>query len=161
MNTEELLQIVENETILDQEMIKAAFEFWLNDHEQIRSPFPSYIHNELKQSAIKRAIEWAKRIPKEKEKELGDEINAERFEELMFEEGMKLVKTEDEVLTIKYPFMPRIGDPIEMKKGQELVDACIITDREVAKNGDMSYIKIKYKSPNSDKIETTSFELPE
>jgi len=44
---------------------------------------------------------------------LNDESIGEKFEKIIFETATKLIKTEDERITIVYPFLPRLKDKRE------------------------------------------------
>ncbi len=153
---------MENENkkiIVESEMIESAFDFWLNDHEHIRSPFPAYIQGKLKNEAIDKFTDWTTRVSEKKaSKDVNDVIVTEKFEEILFETGAEMVATEDEKLTILYPFMPRIGDVIKDKdKGEEST----VLDRTHLKRGDNSFLKVKLKTIDSGENWETEFELPE
>ena len=104
---------MQNNTIETSELIEQTFHFWFNDSNHIRSPFPNYIQNELKELAINKFSTWINNLKSEAEKEINDEIIGEKFEEIIFETAIPLVKTEDEKITILYPFLPRIQDKIK------------------------------------------------
>lgn len=145
--------------IVESEMIESAFDFWLHDHEHIRSPFPEYIQSKLKGATIDRFTDWTTRVSeKDASKDVNDVVVAEKFEEILFEVAAEMVATEDEKLTILYPFMPRIGDIIKDKDKNE--DSKVL-DRSHLKRGDKSFLKVKLKAINSDKNWETEFELPE
>ncbi|MBW7868588.1 MAG: hypothetical protein H3C31_09720 [Brumimicrobium sp.] len=138
------------------ELVEQAFEFWFNGQEHIRSPFPSYIHNELKQRAIIRFNQWLDGLKDDLKDEINDEIVAEKFEEILFEEAHKLVLTEDEKNTILYPFLPRVGDHLNDYEGKKSE----IIDRHILAEKDVTYLKVKCKRIEDDNIWETSFELP-
>ena len=70
-----------------------------------------------------------------------------------------MVLTEDEKLTILYPFMPRIGDIINPKDSPN--GESKIIERAHVRRGDDSFLKVNLKSIDSGKEWTTEFELPE
>lgn len=72
-----------------------------------------------------------------------------------------MVLTEDEKLTIRYPFMPRIGDLITEKDAEGNQTECRVTDRYHFKKGDTAFMKIKLKNTFTQKERETEFELPE
>ena len=117
------------------ELVEQTFDFWFNNKDHIRSPFPEYIRPELKEKSVKRFYDWTSSLESKASKEVNDTIIAEKFEEMIFEVAVGLVITEDEKLTINYPFMPRIGDEISDKKEGD-TEASLITDRAVVKEGD-------------------------
>ncbi len=161
MNIIELEQRLNSQTHIEQGMIDAAFSFWFSNSEHIRSPFPVYIQDKLRNLAIEKILDWSASISDEAQKDINDEILAEKFEEIIFELGTEMVLTEDEKLTIKYPFMVRIGDIIKSKDNPEGNSESNILDRWVTKKGDFSYLKVKLKNNVTGEIWETEFELPE
>ena len=138
------------------DLVEQAFAFWFNDHEHIRSPFPSYIQNELKLNSIQTFENWIQNLKEGAEDELNDEMIAEKFEEVLFEHAYKLVLTEDEKATILYPFLPRIGDKLKDHSGIESE----VVDRHIIKEEDNSHLKITCKKLENDDTWSTTFELP-
>lgn len=138
------------------EFVEQAFDFWYNDHNHIRSPFPEYIQSELKYKAIVRFENWIDGLKDELKDEINDEMIAEKFEEILFEEAMKLVKTEDEKNTVLYPFLPRIGDQLNDYEGKKSE----IIDRHILKEHDKAFLEVKCKRLEDEKFWETSFELP-
>ena len=141
------------------ELVEQTFEFWFNNKEHIRSPFPEYIRPELKEKSVKRFYDWTSSLESKASKEVNDTIIAEKFEEMIFEVAVGLVITEDEKLTINYPFMTRIGDEISDKKEGD-TEASLITDRAVVKEGDQLFLKVKLEKVSSKEKWETKFELP-
>ena len=41
------------------ELVEQTFKFWLTGNDHIRSPFPGYIHSDLKQQATEKFFNWA------------------------------------------------------------------------------------------------------
>jgi hypothetical protein len=149
-----------SEPIPENSMIEEAFNFWFNDQGHIRSPFPIYIREKLKEKTEAKFSNWTTKLSDGAKKEINDEIIAEKFEEILFETASELVSTEDEKLTILYPFMPRIGDVINPKDTSTQGESKII-GRKHLKRGDESFLKVKLKSLGSKKEWETEFELPE
>lgn len=149
--------LLETQKTIDPEMIEAAIDFWFNNKDEIRSPFPDYIKKDLLDAAISRFMEWDKKITVEARKEINDEILAERFEEILFEEAHKMVITDDEKITIKYPFMLRIGD---LTKSENGIESKVIA-REIKDNDDTSFLHVTLEEIISGKKWETSFELYE
>lgn len=141
-------------------MVEAALEFWFNDQGHIRSPFPDRIRKTLKEKTKVKFSNWTSKLSEGAKKEINDEIIAEKFEEILFETASELVSSEDEKLTILYPFMPRIGDKINSKDSSTNEESEIITRKHI-KRGDDSFLKVKLKSLSSGKVWETEFELPE
>ncbi|MBD3637544.1 MAG: hypothetical protein HUJ25_09340 [Crocinitomicaceae bacterium] len=138
------------------ELVNQTFEFWFSDNEHIRSPFPSYIHNDLKRIATEKFFAWAKGLNPKAKDELNDEMVGEKFEEIIFESASHLVKTEDERITLLYPFLPRIGDPIQNEGEEESK----VIDRKMVKEGDHSFLEVTLEKVAAKEKWKTRFELP-
>lgn len=152
---------IRSQDYLDPEMIKSAFDFWFSDSEHLRSPFPFYIRENLKEKATLELLDWGGKLSGNAKKEINDEILAEKFEEIIFELALKMVITEDEKLSILYPFMPRMDDLIKMNDKSGNPAESRIIGRQYIKRGDHAFFKVKMK--NADTLEEweTEFELPE
>lgn len=153
----ELEALLQNQSYVEREMLDVALDYWFNDQEDRRSPFPDYIKSDLRVTAVTIFLKWTGKLTDESKKEINDEILIERFEEILFEEAYKMVISDDEKLTIKYPFMLRIGDIVKDKNRPEST----VMKRELTKNGDMAYLKVTLQENGSEKTWETSFELPE
>lgn len=148
---------LDKETIEMSDMIQAAFDFWFSSEEQhLRSPFPEYIRSKLKPQAIETFEKWLNNLKPAAKDEMNDEMFAERFEEVLFETASKLVITDDENITILYPFMPRVGDVV---KDHHKEDG-IIVDRSIQKEKDNKYLKVTLKKLDNEETWETSFALP-
>jgi len=59
---------LDKNTVESSELVEQTFNFWFSDQGHIRSPFPTYIHNELKQKATDRFYVWVNGLaPKAKD----------------------------------------------------------------------------------------------
>ena len=148
------------EPILENGMVETAFDFWFNDQGHIRSPFPVPIRKNLEEKTKTKFSNWTANLSDRAKKEVNDEIIVQKFEEILFETASELVSTEDEKLTILYPFMPRIGDILNPKDESTNEESEIIARNHI-KRGDDSFLKVKLKSVSSGKEWETEFELPE
>ena len=144
-------------TVESSEFVKQTFNFWFNSKGHIRSPFPEYIQKDLESLSKERFFNWASGIDDNAKDEINEEVISGKFEEIIFEIAQTLVKTEDEKLTINYPFMPRIGDEIVDETTHE---KSTITDRSLFKEDDLQLLKVTLQKEASDEIWETSFELP-
>lgn len=149
------------QSYIDPEMLEAAFNFWFNDDRHIRSPFPIYIRERLTEISTEAILDWANQISEDGKKEINDEIISEKFEEIIFETALKLVLTEDEKITIRYPFLLRIDDKIEAKNENEQVEESIVVDRLIIKKGDHTFLKVVLRNLSSNLKWEAKFELPE
>ncbi len=148
---------LELNTVESSEMVEQTFKFWFTDQDHIRSPFPSYIRPALKTEATAKFFDWANGINPKAKDELNDQIIGEKFEELIFETANSLVKTEDEKITILYPFLPRLGDKLNDSNNSN--DSQII-DRLIIKEGDTSFLKVNLENNLTKEKWETKFELP-
>ncbi|MCC6600046.1 MAG: hypothetical protein IT223_05155 [Crocinitomicaceae bacterium] len=149
------------QSYIEPEMLESTFTFWFTDHDHIRSPFPAGIREELRLKSIEKFLTWSEQISDRARKDINDEILAEKFEEIIFETGNEMVSNEDEKLTIKYPFMPRLNDVINAKDAiDKKAESCVIA-REIYKKGDSTFMKIKLRKIDSGEMWETDFELPE
>ncbi|MEZ4917420.1 MAG: hypothetical protein R2836_10610 [Chitinophagales bacterium] len=145
------------EEIENSEFIKKTFEFWFETNGHIRSPFPLYVIPMVKESAILQFQEWINKLPKKAEKEIDDTVVCEKFEEILFELGSHFVKTEDEKITLKYPFLPRIGDPINKSiehNNSEVIFRKVLTEK------DNKHLLIRAKEIETKQTWETKIELP-
>lgn len=149
---------LEPNTLESSELVEQTFNFWFTDNEHIRSPFPEYIRPILKEKAVDGFFKWVTSLNPKAKEEVNDEMIAEKFEEIIFETALNMVITEDEKITIQYPFLPRLNDEIFANENHELKS--IIIDRALLKEGDDSYLKVKAEELISKKVWETKFELP-
>ncbi len=147
---------LDSTTVESSELVNQTFKFWFTDNEHIRSPFPTYIQPELKTESTKNFYNWAIGLDPKAKDEMTDEEVGEKFEELIFEAAIPLIKTEDERITILYPFLPRLGDSLNDDNDEEST----IVNRELRKEGDTSLLKVICKSLVSSSKWETQFELP-
>lgn len=149
---------LEPNTIESSELVEQTFNFWFSDNEHIRSPFPEYIRPILKEKAVEVFFKWVTSLKPDAKEEVNEEMIAEKFEEVIFETALGLVVTEDEKITIQYPFLPRVGDEIYANETPDLKSNII--DRLLLKEGDDSFLKVKAEELASKKVWETKFELP-
>jgi hypothetical protein len=148
---------LELNTVENSKMVEQTFNFWFTDQAHIRSPFPSYIRPALKAEATAKFFTWANGINPKAKEELNDEIIGEKFEEIIFETANSLVKTEDERITIQYPFLPRMGDQLNDKDNNSNNE---IIDRVILKEEDTSFLNVTLENKITKEHWSTKFELP-
>jgi len=146
------------------DLVDAALTFWLNGNGPIRSPFPSYTHKDLKKEPREKFISWLDKLDNKTRKQLSDELLVEKFELVLFEIALNLVKTEDEKITVKYPFLPRTNDPVQTTikdhQATRKVRGTIIS-REIIKDKNQPFLKVRCRDNESDYTWETKFKLPE
>ena len=158
-NTESMKEL-ESESVENSELVEQTFNFWFNSQNHIRSPFPNYIRPELQRRSIERFFEGSASLTEKAKDEVNEEIIGEKFEEIIFEIALGLVRTEDEKISINYPFLPRRGDKIEDKDATEKAGSSVIKDRSIVKEGDKIFLKVKLERANDKTRWETMFELP-
>lgn len=161
MNEWEIEHRLKSQKYVEPGMIEAAFSFWFSDQDHVRSPFPYYIQEKLRPAAIDKFLGWSSQISEKAKKDINDEILAEKFEEILFELALNMVLTEDEKLTIRYPFLVRIGDVIKAKDAPDGRAESRVIDRWYAKKDDAAFMKVKLKNNVTQEEWETEFELPE
>lgn len=161
MDELEIENKLKSQNYIEPGMIEAAFGFWFSDQEHVRSPFPYYIREKLRPLAIEKFLGWSSQISEKAKKDINDEILAEKFEEILFELAHSMVLTEDEKLTIRYPFLVRIGDTILAKDAPAGRGESKVMDRWFVKQGDHAFMKVKLKNTTTEEEWETEFELPE
>jgi len=149
---------LEPNTIESSELVEQTFNFWFTDNDHIRSPFPEYIRPMLKERAVDGFFKWVSNLNPKAKEEVNDEMVAEKFEEIIFEIALNMVMTEDEKITIQYPFLPRVGDEIYANETPDLKSNII--DRTLLKEGDDSFLTVKAEEVASKQVWETKFELP-
>ena len=143
------------------DMLEAAINFWFSDNNHIRCPFPESIKNELAFTVKEKFSSWLSKLSNDAEKEINDDVMAEKFEEMLFETALHLVKTEDERITIQYPFMIRVGDEVESvdKEKSDHTFRSKVTSRKLAKREDNIYLQVTLQNLNTNEIWETEFEI--
>jgi hypothetical protein len=151
-----VVDILKVQTKFEPEMILSSLNCWFKGYEQVRCPFPIHMHNKLPDLAVIKFLEWTDKLSAKAREEVNDEMLLEKFEEILFSHAHKFAETEEEKLTIKYPFLVRTGDVV-MKDNAEN----IIKERKVRKEGDQLFMDVVLEKTLSKENWTTSFELPE
>lgn len=153
------MKVLQPNTVESSELVEQTFHFWFTDNEHIRSPFPEYIRPILKEKAVDGFFKWVNNLNPKAKEEVNDEMIAEKFEEIIFETAITLVHTEDEKITIQYPFLPRLDDEISNNEVEQKQISKVI-DRDIVKEGDTNFLKVKLENIDDKAIWETKFELP-
>ena len=83
-------------------------------------------------------------------------LSFEKIEEIIFACAMELVTDVEQRITIRYPFMPRPGDPITSSDGAESK----VIARKIEKEGKDGFLMVLARETGSSKEWSTRFELP-
>ncbi len=148
------------EQLANSQMINQTFDFWFSDHSHVRSPFPFYIHDELKERSIEALHNWMKNLNPKANEEITEEIAHEKFEEVLFHEAMPMVKTDDELLSLRFPFLPRCGDPIDGGDIEGREGENIVQKRYLVKEDKDEFMEVTVLNSASSEKWETRFELP-
>jgi hypothetical protein len=154
------MNVLDNNKIISSELVQQTLKYWFSDHNHVRSPFPNYVHAKVKDKSSVLFLNWIRGLEPKVKDEINDEVFGEKFEEIIFETAIDLVKTEDERITLLYPFLPRVGDQIDDKSENESKKNSSIIERELIKEGDVSYLKIVLENENTKQKWETKIELP-
>ena len=147
------------DTVESSELVEQTFRFWFGGQQHIRTPFPEYIREELRKKATQRFFEWASTLGEEADEQINDTIIGEKFEEIIFETALGMVMTDDERITINYPFLPRLGDVLEPGPEQK-EGSSVVTDRYLTREEDQLFLLVKLEKKLSGEKWETRFELP-
>src|SRR5690554_5654999 len=150
------MEIINKNNLKTSEFIEEAFNFWYKDNGHIRTPFPDYIQQKLKVESTEKFYNWLNNLKEEAKDELNEEALAEKFEEILFSSATQMVVTEDERISILFPFLPRIGDVL---KDNDKVQNTIM-DRHIKKDKDTKFLHLSCLNKVTNKKWETSFELP-
>jgi len=142
------------------EMVRSTFEYWFADHMQVRSPFPFYVQQDVREKAVPVFHDWMHKLNPQAIKEIDEGIAHEKFEEILFEVAMPLVKTDDEVLTLRFPFLPRCGDPIDGGDIAGRQGENIVRSRSLVKDGKHEFMAVEAENRATGTRWETRFELP-
>ena len=156
MNDENFRKFIKDQTFISDEFLDGGYDFWFTDNEQQRSPFAKEIQEQLRKDSFRLFMEWVYELTQEEKKEMKDEDLREMFEIILFNEGMKLAVSDEEKLTITYPFMPRIGDMVnDEKMGKSKVKS-----RTIVKEDKNNMMMITLQTADGSAEWETKFELP-
>lgn len=142
------------------ELVQVALQFWFENEEgHIRSPFPSYIREELTKQTLERFVAWIDQLTETAEKEVTDEVVAGKLEEILFESALPLVKNEDERITVMFPFLPRIGDPVAPNLAAQTPGG-VVQHREIVIENEEPFLHVTVVDAVSGSKWQTKIDLP-
>ena len=148
------------------ELVDAGCNFWFNDNDRMRSPFPRSIQPELKERATQELVRWVRDFSKEDRETIEDEEMISMFEMFLFSEALKLVENEpdnlDLMMTINYPMLPRLGDTMSDEAHAEstIVRRTLREEQVENEKKKKVFVVLHLKNEASDKEWMTEAELP-
>ncbi len=144
--------------IASSELVQEAFKFWFADNAHIRSPFPAAIQEPLRVQSIAQFADWISKLTEKAKDDINEEIMAEKFEEILFEAALPMVKTEDERITLLFPFLPRCGDQVTAETAGAAASTVIA--RSLSEKEDHKYLDLEMQELGSERRWNTQMELP-
>lgn len=166
MSEEKEQEGVQLDEFRDEGFFEASFRFWFDDEGERESPFPPSIRDSLKVLARDRFLEFLNELEERVEEEdlseeehpanYDEKMLVEKFEEFLFGLAMKMVESEEERITLSYPFMPRPGEQVEEKDGAGLSR---IKSRKIVREGDDKFMEVQCEREDGSEW-STRFELP-
>ncbi|MCF8258866.1 MAG: hypothetical protein K9J06_15025 [Flavobacteriales bacterium] len=142
------------------DMTRQTYEYWFTEHGHVRSPFPFYIQDNVRENTLCAFRDWIAKLNPKAREEINGEIAHEKFEEILFQQAMALVKTDDEVLTLRFPFLPRVGDNIDGGGMEGREGGNIVRTRQLIAEGKDEFLQVKAKNTATGEMWDTRFELP-
>lgn len=159
MTDKEFEKYVKDQHFVSRDFVEKGYQFWFEDNEHLRSPFPKEIQEALRERSFRTFMEWTYELNDEEKQKMTDEELVEMFEVLLFNEATKLVGKDDTetLMTINYPFLPRPGDEVnDQKEGLSRV-----LSRSIEKKKDEKvYMTIALETIPAATAWETEFELP-
>ncbi len=141
-------------------MVRQAFTYWFADHDHVRSPFPPYLRDELRELVPAAFNHWLVKLDAKAMEEINEETAFGKFEELMFHEAIRLVRSEDEMLTLRFPFLPRVGDRINGGELEGRTGENVVLKRALMREDKDEYLLVQAEHLASGTHWETRFELP-
>ena len=158
MTDKEFQAFIAKQTVVEKQFIDQSFLFWFEDNQHIRSPFPNTIKETLREQTYRVFMEWVYELKQDEIEEMKDEDFVEMFENILFNKAGQLINSEDidSQITINYPFLPRLGDPVNDKeRGKSRV-----VRREIQKKkDDKVYMTLSLENEGGERWES-KFVLP-
>lgn len=144
------------EAVRESPALHETIEFWFTDRDHLRSPFPPGIRKEVTEQAALRFHKWVNLLDPKAQGEVDSEVVGDKIEEIIFTCAMELVTDPEQRITIGFPFMPRLGDPIQSSDGAESK----VIARKIEKEDKDAFLMVLARETASGKEWSTRFELP-
>ena len=156
-NTETPASLLQADFPAQDEFVHDAISAWYERNDHVRCPFPATIREQLEENAKISFRHWLQSLEDKESSRMNVQEIIELFETILFHEATKLVQTDEEQITLLFPFMPRTGDVVrDPVKGEGM-----ITRRKLEQNKDKKNIlTVTVESATDKNTWQTSFELP-
>ncbi len=152
LSENEFEQKLKRQTIISKKFINNAFNYVFSDSNEFRTPFPEYIRDELSYTTFRLFMEYAFKI---KDNEIDKIRFSEKFNEILIKVGLSLVKSEDERVSICYPFLPRVGDVAIAPNNKE----SIVRNRELITKKGKKILRIYMIAEDTKQVWDSDFAL--
>lgn len=144
-------------SLVESRFLIPGFDYWFSNHKHVRSPFAKDIEPEVRKNTSIVFMEWIKGLESIELEKTPDSEFAEIFENILFNEAMKLTDDDDQRLTISYPFMPRVGDIVRHKENG---GGKIIERKVSVSESNRKMFEVTVSSDNDSTVWKTQFEIP-
>ena len=133
---EEFEQRLDQQKLITKNYVDKAFNYWLEDRDDYRVPFPQYMLDELQECTLRLFLEWTFQI--DDQDSITAELLSEKFNEIIQMVGLSLARTDEDRLTIQYPGLPRLGDPVHFHSSESECRGTVIQRELVDDEGKMA-----------------------
>ncbi len=148
------------EQVAQSDLFTATLDFWFKGDQHLRSPFPAAWHGTLRERTLDRFHAWLNALGDRAQHTVNDTIVSEKLEELLFQAASELATTEEERITILYPFLPRPGDPIVKEGDADPAPDSTVVSRALHKEGKDAFLEVTAQRTATGETWSTRFELP-
>ncbi len=139
-------------------LFRETINFWFNSDGHLRSPFRLEWRPQVESSAAVKFQQWLSGLKEDAQHSVNDVIMSEKLEEIIFGCAMELALEADDRITILYPFLPRLGDPIGRINGS--APDSVVSTRSIEKRGEDRFMRVTATNDSSGEVWHTEFELP-
>ncbi len=159
LSEEEFIQRLKQQTLIKREFVDAAFNYWLEDNGDNRTPFPQYMLDELRECTLRLFLEWTFQI--EDQNTINPELLSSKFNEIIIMVGLDLARTDEDRLTIQYPDLPRIGDAVHVHVSKKKTKEGNVIFRELVEDKGNKSMRVVVRFPDTGEEWETGFDLSE
>jgi hypothetical protein len=148
------------EQLKDSELVVQAVAYWFADHGHVRSPFPTTVQEKVAKGAVEGLHAWLAGLKPDERAKLRDEDLLEKFESVLFDTAMGLVTDTDQLITLRFPFLPRCGDRIDGGAIAGREGENIVRTRRLAHEDKDEFLVVEAECVSTGERWETRFELP-
>jgi hypothetical protein len=123
------------------DLFESSFDFWFSGHSTIPCPFPEHMKEELKEKTFALFSNWYSKLRQKQRDSLSDSQLVEKYERILFAQAYALAKTEDEKISILYPYLPKVGEALNVTSAKPGLAKSIILERKIEQNALKIFLK--------------------